>query len=160
VKTKRPRHIDCRTLSPCAFLRTGYFCAAQSKALNIATSVQCGFRLLNRWRRFCDEALGLMIYKRDFLPSASALEVGLRNDGGPVLQITPSERYALQLVAQGAPTSEIGAMLGLVPADIGPFLAALFTRLGATSRAEAMSRRRIRRTHVAAARSPLGQTCL
>ncbi len=80
-----------------------------------------------------------MIYKRDFLPSASAPEVGLRNDGGPVLQITPSERYALQLVAQGAPTSQIGAMLGLVPADIGPFLAALFTRLGATSRAEAMS---------------------
>ena len=80
-----------------------------------------------------------MIYKRDFLPSASAPEVGLRNDGGPVLQITPSERYALQLVAQRAPTSQIGAMLALVPADIGPFLAALFTRLGATSRAEAMS---------------------
>ena len=77
-----------------------------------------------------------MIYKRDFLPSTWAPEVGLRNDGGPVLQITPSERHALQLVAQGAPTSQIGALLGLVPADIGPFLAALFARLGATSRAE------------------------
>ena len=80
-----------------------------------------------------------MIYKREFLPSASTPEVGLRTDGGPVLQITPSERDALQLVAQGAPTSQIGAMLGLVPADIGSFLAALFTRLGATSRAEAIS---------------------
>ena len=79
-----------------------------------------------------------MIYKREFLPSASTPEVGLRTDGGPVLQITPSERYALQLVAQGAPTSQIGELLGLVPADIGSFLAALFARLGATSRAEAI----------------------
>ena len=79
-----------------------------------------------------------MIYKREFLPSASTPEVGLRTDGGPVLQITPSERDALQLVAQGAPTSQIGSMLGLVPADIGSFLAALFARLGATSRAEAI----------------------
>ena len=79
-----------------------------------------------------------MIYKREFLLSASTPEIGLRTDGGPVLQITPSERDALQLVAQGAPTSQIGAMLGLVPADIGSFLAALFARLGATSRAEAI----------------------
>jgi len=62
-----------------------------------------------------------MIYKREFLPSASTAEVGLPTAGGPVLPITPSERYALQLVAQEAPTSQIGAMLGLVPADIGPF---------------------------------------
>ena len=65
-----------------------------------------------------------MIYKRKFLPSVSAPEAGLRIEGGPVLQITPSERYALQLLAQGAPTSQIGAMLGLAPADIDPFLAA------------------------------------
>jgi len=78
-----------------------------------------------------------MIYKRHLLPSAPAPEVGLRNDGRHVLQITPSERYALQLVAQGAPTSQIGAMLGLEPADIDPFLAALFARLGAKSRADA-----------------------
>ena len=80
----------------------------------------------------------LMIYKRAFLPSASPPEVGLPTDGSPVLQITPSERYALQLVAQGAPTSQIGAMLGFVPADIDPFLGALFTRLGVTSRADAV----------------------
>jgi DNA-binding CsgD family transcriptional regulator len=122
----------------CAFLRTGYFCAARSKEFNIAPSVQCGFHLLNRWRPFCDEALALMNYKREFLPSLSAPEAGLRIEGGPVLQITPSERYALQLVAQWAPASQIGAMLGLAPADIDPFLTALFTRLGVTSRADAV----------------------
>ena len=107
------------------------------KEFQIATSVQCGFRLLNVWRSFCDEALALMIDELDFLPSLSAPEVDLRNGGGPVLQITPSERDALQLVAQGTPTSQIGEMLGLAPADIDPFLAALFARLGATSRADA-----------------------
>jgi len=78
-----------------------------------------------------------MIDEREFLPSLSVPEVDLRIGGGPVLQITPSERYALQLVAQGAPTSQIGAMLGLAPPDIDPFLAALFARLGAKSRADA-----------------------
>ena len=95
------------------------------------------FNPLNRWRPFCDDALALMIYRREFLPLASTPEVGLRTGGGPVLQITPSERDALQLVAQGAPTSRIGVMLGLAPADIDPFLAALFARLGANSRADA-----------------------
>ena len=79
-----------------------------------------------------------MIYKRDFLPSASASEAGLRNDGGRVLQITPSERYALQLVAKRVPKTQIGAMLGLAPADIDLFLRALFRRLGVTSRAGAV----------------------
>ena len=79
-----------------------------------------------------------MIYKRDFLPSASASEAGLRNDGGRVLQITPSERYALQLVAKRVPTTQIGAMLGLALADIDRFLGALFRRLGVTSRAGAV----------------------
>jgi DNA-binding CsgD family transcriptional regulator len=78
-----------------------------------------------------------MIDEREFLPSRSAPEVDFRIDGGPVLQITPSERYALQLVAQGAATSQIGVMLGLALADIDPFLAALFARLGAKSRADA-----------------------
>ena len=79
-----------------------------------------------------------MLYMRKFPPSESAPEAGLRIESGPVLRITPSERDALQLLAQGATTSQIGAMLGHVPADIGPFLAALFARLGATSRAEAI----------------------
>jgi DNA-binding NarL/FixJ family response regulator len=79
-----------------------------------------------------------MLYMRKSPPSESPPEAGLRIESGPVLRITPSERDALQLLAQGAPTSQIGAMLGLSPADIGPFLAELFTRLGATSRADAI----------------------
>ena len=79
-----------------------------------------------------------MIYMRDFLPPVSAPNVGLRNDRGPVLQITPSERDALQLLAQGALTSQIGAMLGLLPGDIDPFLRALFARLGVASHVDAI----------------------
>ena len=88
------------------------------------------------WRSFC-EALALMLYMRKFPPLESAPEAGLRIESGPVLRITPSERYALQLVAQGAPTSQIGAMLGLSPANIDWFLGA-FARLGVASHAEAI----------------------
>src|SRR4030095_16294259 len=54
------KHCDIR-IGPrsagCAFLRSGYFCAAQSTEFQIPTSVQCGFRLLNMWRSFCEEPL-------------------------------------------------------------------------------------------------------
>jgi DNA-binding NarL/FixJ family response regulator len=79
-----------------------------------------------------------MLYMRKFPPSESPPEAGIRIESGTVLRITPSERDALQLLAQGAPTSRIGAMLGLSHADIDPFLGALFTRLGVTSRASAV----------------------
>jgi DNA-binding CsgD family transcriptional regulator len=79
-----------------------------------------------------------MIYKWHVLPSAPASEVGLRHGGGGVLQITPSERYALQLVAKRVPKTQIGARLGLAPAEIDLFLGALFRRLGVTSRAGAV----------------------
>jgi DNA-binding HTH domain-containing proteins len=59
-------------------------------------------------------------------------------EAGPVLQITPSERYALQLLAQGAPTRLIAALLGLSPTDIDPFLGALFMKLGVASHADAI----------------------
>jgi len=107
------------------------------KKFQIATSVQRGFRLPSLWRWFC-EALALMLYMRKVPPSESAPEAGLRIESGPVLRITPSERDALQLTAQGAPTSQIGAMLGLSPADIDPFLGALFARLGVASHADAI----------------------
>ena len=79
-----------------------------------------------------------MHYMRKSPPPESAPEAGLRIESGPVLRITPSERDTLQLLAQGAPTSQIGAMLDLSPADIDPFLVALFRRLGVTSRADAV----------------------
>ena len=103
----------------------------------------------------------------------------LRIESGSVLRITPSERDALRPLAQGAPTSQIGAVLSLAPADFDPFLGALFARLGTTRRAGdkgcASARlvdvvldrrfdRRVRndmgRTHVGAARPPLAQSCL
>ena len=79
-----------------------------------------------------------MFYMRRFPTSESPPEAGPRIESGPILRITPSERDALQLLARGAPTSEIGAMLGLSHADIDPFLRALFTRLGVTGRAGAV----------------------
>ena len=107
------------------------------KKCRVATPARCGFRPLSPWRSFC-EALALMLYMRKVPPSESAPEAGLRIQSGPVLRITPSERDALQLLAQGARTSQVGARLGLSPANIDPFLGALFARLGATSRAEAI----------------------
>jgi len=79
-----------------------------------------------------------MIDEREFLPSLSAPEVDLRVGNGPVLQITPSERDALRLLAQGASTTQMGAMLGLSPGDIDQFLGALFARLGVASHADAI----------------------
>jgi DNA-binding CsgD family transcriptional regulator len=79
-----------------------------------------------------------MLYTRKLPPSESAPEAGLRIETGPVLQITHSERDAIQLLARDAPTSEIGAILGLSPADIDPFLGALFARLGVASHVDAI----------------------
>ena len=75
---------------------------------------------------------------REFLPSISAPELAPGLEDRPILQITPSERDALQLLAQEVPTSEIGAMLGLSPADIDPFLGALFARLGVARHVDAI----------------------
>ena len=71
------------------------------------------------------------------MTSVSAPELAFGLTAGPVLQITPSERDALQLLAQGR-DEQIGAMLGLSPADIDPFLGALFARLGVASHADAI----------------------
>ena len=93
---------------------------------------------LNRWPLFCVDARDAMLDKPELLPAVMPLTVRNRIEAGPVLQITPSERYALQLIAQGATPVHIGEMLGLDAADIDPFLAALFARLGATSHREAI----------------------
>ncbi|HYU79643.1 MAG TPA: helix-turn-helix transcriptional regulator [Vicinamibacterales bacterium] len=60
-------------------------------------------------------------------------------ESGGVLQITPSERQAIQLIAQGMATSRIGATLGLSATDVEPYLAALFAKFGATSRGDAIA---------------------
>ena len=76
--------------------------------------------------------------KREFLTSVSDPDLALGLVAGPVMQITHSERDALQLLAQGASTSQVGAVLDLSPADIDPFLGALFARLGVASHADAI----------------------
>jgi DNA-binding NarL/FixJ family response regulator len=55
-----------------------------------------------------------------------------------VLQITPWERTALQLLADGALADDIADRLKIRDRDIDSYLTTLFTRMGAASRAEAV----------------------
>jgi DNA-binding NarL/FixJ family response regulator len=57
----------------------------------------------------------------------------------PVLHITPSDRDALQLLANGTAAIEIANNLGLPESEIESHLTGLFARLGAASRAEAIA---------------------
>src|SRR5262245_17230842 len=57
----------------------------------------------------------------------------------PVLQITPSERKALQLLAVGAATDEVATSLGVGRFDLESALAVLFAAMGASSPSEAIA---------------------
>jgi DNA-binding CsgD family transcriptional regulator len=61
-----------------------------------------------------------------------------------VLHITPWERDALQLLAEQKATAEIASCLGLSVSEIGPHLTALFEKMGAASRTEAIASARRR----------------
>lgn len=56
-----------------------------------------------------------------------------------MLQITPSERAALQLLANGNAATEIAGRLGISECEVEAHLTALFARMGAASRAEAIA---------------------
>jgi DNA-binding NarL/FixJ family response regulator len=56
-----------------------------------------------------------------------------------VLQITPSERDALRLMADGKANREIARDLGISEGAAEPHLTALFERMGASSRTEAIA---------------------
>jgi DNA-binding NarL/FixJ family response regulator len=56
-----------------------------------------------------------------------------------VLHITPAERAALQLLAIGKPAREIALRLGVIESEVDRELSALFRRMGARSRAEAVA---------------------
>src|SRR5262245_56117687 len=58
---------------------------------------------------------------------------------GTVLRITPSERSALQLLADGKTTDEVASCLGTSEKEIEGHLATLFMRLGAANRSEAIA---------------------
>jgi DNA-binding CsgD family transcriptional regulator len=56
-----------------------------------------------------------------------------------MLQITPLERAALQLLAKGKPSDEIAGCLGISECTVEARLTALFARMGAPSRIEAIA---------------------
>jgi DNA-binding NarL/FixJ family response regulator len=56
-----------------------------------------------------------------------------------VLQITPSERTALELPSSGLAAPDIARLFGGTQTEIQGSLAALFSRLGVASRTEAVT---------------------
>jgi DNA-binding CsgD family transcriptional regulator len=56
-----------------------------------------------------------------------------------LLRITPAERGALQLLAEGKSTSDIASCLGVNADDVWPSLSALFARMGAATQTEAIA---------------------
>ena len=56
-----------------------------------------------------------------------------------VLQITPGEKVALQLLAEGSATTSIAARLGMSERDVEAQLVTLFARMGASDRREAIA---------------------
>ena len=58
---------------------------------------------------------------------------------GRALQITPSERQALQRLADGHTTQAVAAGLGLSVLDTEALLARLFDAIGAATRADAIA---------------------
>ena len=56
-----------------------------------------------------------------------------------MLQITPAERAALQLLADGRANREIAERLRVAECEVDALLTALFTRMGGSSRAEAIA---------------------
>jgi DNA-binding CsgD family transcriptional regulator len=59
--------------------------------------------------------------------------------GKALLQITPGERQALQMIAQGKAVCEVGQCLGVPANELGIHLTALFAKLGAGNGAEAIA---------------------
>lgn len=56
-----------------------------------------------------------------------------------LLHITPWERSVLELLANGTTTNELAGRLGIAERDLERHLTALFARMGATSRADAVA---------------------
>jgi len=60
------------------------------------------------------------------------------NPSGSVLWITPWEKNALQLLANGYTSNELSGRLGFRPAEIESLLARLFAEMGAATQTEAV----------------------
>ncbi|WP_344808373.1 response regulator transcription factor [Microlunatus ginsengisoli] len=61
---------------------------------------------------------------------------------GQLSGLTPREREVLDLIAQGLGNATIAARLHLSPKTVGNHISAIFTKLGISSRAEAIVRAR------------------
>ena len=61
-----------------------------------------------------------------------------------MLSITPCERSALQLLADGKATDEVASSLGIAEHEVEGHLSSLFARMGATDRSEAIAAARRR----------------
>jgi DNA-binding CsgD family transcriptional regulator len=58
---------------------------------------------------------------------------------GPLLQITPRERRALQLLADGDTASQVSIGLGLSAAETEALLSRVFAAMGVATRADAVA---------------------
>jgi DNA-binding NarL/FixJ family response regulator len=56
-----------------------------------------------------------------------------------VLHITPGERDALQMLADGVPPRAIAERLGTTECDVGAWLNSLFSRMGAACATDALA---------------------
>ena len=56
-----------------------------------------------------------------------------------MLRITPGERSALQLLAEGKATGELARRLSISEGEVEAQLTSLFARMGATTRKEAVA---------------------
>jgi DNA-binding CsgD family transcriptional regulator len=75
-----------------------------------------------------------------------------------VLQITPAERVALQLLAEGRSISQVAALLELVECDLEKLLTALFARMRVRTHLEAVAAA-VKRGLVEAKPGPNPLTC-
>jgi DNA-binding NarL/FixJ family response regulator len=57
-----------------------------------------------------------------------------------MLFITPTDRKVLYLLAQGKPMTDIADCLGIKAAEVGTYLASLFSAMGVSSRTDAVMR--------------------
>lgn len=82
----------------------------------------------------------------DAVLSRSIAEQVLSRVAGPTVEhlpgLTPRERDVLNLIAQGLGNATIAARLHLSPKTVGNHISAIFTKLGVTTRAEAIVRAR------------------
>jgi DNA-binding NarL/FixJ family response regulator len=69
----------------------------------------------------------------------SVAKSGSRKEGFVFLQITPWERDALKLLANGTTTDEIARCLGVTVSDVEACLAALFQKMGTATRGDAVA---------------------